>query len=34
MVAHIRHGFGAVRAYVYANLDAIDLIEAAFDAEV
>jgi PhnB protein len=31
---YIRHGFGAVRPYVYGELDAIALIEAAFDAEI
>jgi PhnB protein len=29
---HIRHGFGAVRPYVYGRLDTITLIREAFDA--
>ena len=30
---HIRHGVGAVRPYIYGNLDLPDLIKHAFDAE-
>ena len=31
---YIRHGRGAVRAYVHARLDAVELCKTAFDAEV
>lgn len=30
---HIRHGVGAVRPYIYGNLDLPNLIKRAFDAE-
>ncbi len=30
--SHIRHGFGAVRPYVYGHLDLADLVKQAFDA--
>lgn len=34
MSDYVRHGFGAVRPYVYGNLDSIEFIITVFDAEV
>ncbi len=34
LAQHIRHGFGAVRPYVYGYLDLITLVQSAFDAEI
>jgi PhnB protein len=31
--AHIRHGFGAVRPYLYGRLDLADFVKKVFDAE-
>ena len=31
---HIRHGFGAVRPYLYGRLDAADFVQQVFDAEI
>src|SRR5436309_1232810 len=31
--AHIRHGFGAVRPYLYGNIDLADFLRRAFGAE-
>ena len=31
--AHIRHGFGTVRAYIYGPLDLLDFVTQVFDAE-
>jgi PhnB protein len=32
--SYIRHGFGAIRPYVYGKPDSISLIESAFEAEI
>jgi PhnB protein len=31
---HVRHGFGALRPYIYGHLDLLDLVTNAFGAEV